>query len=63
MRGPWVVGSVSLSRRGRGGQFVVPSVERGSTLLLIESQERADELAGLLNWCEVEEGDLSPDLP
>ena len=47
MRGAWVVGSVTTRRRGRGERAVVPSIERGATLLLIENEER----------------DLSPDHP
>ena len=61
MRGPWTVGSVPLGRRGRAGATMVPSVECGATLLRIESEERARELAGLLNWCGVQEEDLSQD--
>jgi hypothetical protein len=61
MRGPWTVGSVPLGRRGRAGATMGPSVEGGATLLRIESEERARELAGLLNWCGVQEEDLSQD--
>jgi len=61
MRGPWTVGSVPLGRRGRAGASMVPSVERGATVLRIENGERAKELAGLLNWCGIEENDLSQD--
>jgi hypothetical protein len=61
MRGPWTVGSVPLGRRGRAGATMGPSVECGSTLLRIESEERARELAGLLNWCGIQEEDLSQD--
>lgn len=57
MRGPWRVASVEVRRRGRDSQ-PVPCVERGRTCLLVPSDERARELAGLLNWCEVEEGEL-----
>lgn len=61
MRGPWTVGSVPLQRRGRGGAAAMPSIECGATFLLVESEERASELAGLLNWCEVQEKDLARD--
>lgn len=61
MRGPWKVGRVPLGRRGRAGATMMPSVECGATLLRVESEERARELAGLLNWCGVEEADLSQD--
>jgi hypothetical protein len=59
MRGPWTVGSVPLGRRGRAGATMVPAVECGAILLRMESEERARELAGLLNWCGVQEGDLA----
>ena len=61
MRGPWTVGSVPLGRRGRAGATMVPAVECGTTLLRMESEERARELAGLLNWCGVREEDLAQD--
>ena len=61
MRGPWTVSTVPLGRRGRAGATMVPSVESGATLLRIESEERARELAGLLNWCGIREEDLSQD--
>jgi hypothetical protein len=61
MRGPWTVGSVPLGRRGRAGATMVPAVECGTTLLRMESEERARELAGLLNWCGIQEGDLAQD--
>ena len=59
MRGPWSVTTIELRRRGRGTP-TIPCVERGQTRLLTTSEERARELAGLLNWCEVEEGELQP---
>ena len=59
MRGPWSVTTIELRRRGRGTP-TIPCVELGQTRLLTTSEERARELAGLLNWCEVEEGELQP---
>jgi hypothetical protein len=61
MRGPWKVGSIPLGRRGRSGAEAMPAVESGTTLLRVESVERASELAGLLNWCDVKERDLALD--
>ncbi len=59
MRGPWTVGSIPLGRRGRGGAAAMPAVECGATLLRVENEERARELAGLLNWCEVQESEVA----
>ena len=61
MRGLWRVGSVPLGRRGRAGATIGPSVECGATLLRVESEERARELAGLLNWWGIREEELSQD--
>ena len=58
MRGPWQVVTIPLRRRGRSSQTEIPGVERGATRVFAASAEAAVELAGLLNWCEVEEGDL-----
>ena len=58
MRGPWQVVTIPLRRRGRASQSEIPGVERGATRVFAASPEVATELAGLLNWCEVEERDL-----
>jgi hypothetical protein len=62
MRGPWSISAVQLRRRGRGAP-VIPCVERGQTRLFAASEERARELAGLLNWCEIEEVELQSEGP
>jgi len=59
MRGPWRVAEVEGPRR-RSGVNNVPCVERGHTQVLAATAERAQELAGLLNWCEIEEEELQP---
>ena len=58
MRGPWEVVAIPLRRRGRSSESEIPGVERGATRVFAASAEAATELAGLLNWCEVEEGEL-----
>lgn len=58
MRGPWQVVAIALRRRGRASQSEIPGVERGATRVFAASVEAATELAGLLNWCEVEEREL-----
>lgn len=59
MRGPWRVAEVEGPRR-RSGAHSIPCVERGHTQVLAATPERAHELAGLLNWCEIEEEELHP---
>ena len=63
MRGGWQVGSVPLSRRARRGLRSTPMIQCGATVFMVDSEERAVELAGLLNWCEVGEGDLAEEPP
>jgi hypothetical protein len=58
MRGPWQVVAIPLRRRGRASRSEIPGVERGATRVFAASEEAAMELAGLLNWCEVEEREL-----
>ncbi|MGN6169304.1 MAG: hypothetical protein ACTHQQ_14225 [Solirubrobacteraceae bacterium] len=58
MRGPWRTSDAPIVRlRGRGSKSV-PCVERGRTSLFATTEQHAQELAGLLNWCEIEETDL-----
>jgi hypothetical protein len=37
----------------------MPTIECGATFMLVESEELARELAGLMNWCDVREKDLA----
>jgi hypothetical protein len=58
MRGPWRVGREeppSGRLRRASGEFV----ELGRARIRVDSDRRARELAGLLNWCGVSEEDLS----
>ena len=57
------MGSVPLSRRARRGLRSTPMIQCGATVFMVDSEERAVELAGLLNWCEVGEGDLAEEPP
>ena len=60
MRGQWRVVVIDLPRR-RSGPHSMPCVERGNTQLFAASEERARELAGLLNWWEIGEDELHPE--
>jgi hypothetical protein len=57
MRGPWHISETTVRLRGRGSKSV-PCVERGYICLFATTPQRAHELAGLLNWCEIDESDL-----
>ena len=61
MRGQWRVVVIDLPRR-RSSPHSMLCVERGNTQLFVASEERARELAGLLNWCEVGEDELHPEI-
>jgi hypothetical protein len=58
MRGPWQVGSGGHPP-GRPGRASGEFVELGRARIYVESDRRARELAGLLNWCGVSEDDLN----
>ena len=53
--GPWQVGSRPLKRRGRGGLQYIPFVKRGSTTVMLSTQQEAEELAAFLNYCGTQE--------
>jgi hypothetical protein len=58
MRGAWKAGDTAPRRVPRGSGPRRPCVELGGIRFLVDSDARALELAGLLNWCEVNERDL-----
>ena len=62
MRGPWQVASVERRRR-RSGPYTVPCAERGHTRLIVTTEDAARDLAGLLNWCEIEEAEVQAPEP
>ena len=58
MQGPWEVRKAA-ARAGRARRRGLVYVERGHTRIPVASEVRARQLAGFLNWCEVEERELS----
>lgn len=58
MRGPWRAGQVETSPWRLGSGAHRACIELGSLRLAVQSEKRAQELAGLLNWCEIEPSDL-----
>lgn len=59
MRGPWQVGSDQSGRRGKTVRGRLDYVELGRFRVYVDSERRARELAGCLNWCEVGEEELT----
>ena len=60
--GPWQVVSRTLRRPGRNGLRVLPIVTNGLAQVMVDTMEHATDLAGLLNWCGVDDLDPVPDL-
>ena len=56
--GPWYVGAQTLPRLGRNNLSVIPLITNGQTKVMVDTPEHAADVAGLLNWCGVE--DLEP---
>ena len=53
MRGPWQAGREDPPR-GRTRRVSGDFVELGRARIYVDSDRRARELAGLLNWCAME---------
>ena len=60
--GPWRVVARALHRPGRNRIPVVPIVTNGIAQVMADTMEHARDLAGLLNWCGIDELDPVPDL-
>lgn len=60
--GPWRAVSRALRRPGRNRIPVLPIVTNGDAQVMVDTMEHARDLAGLLNWCGIEDLDPVPDL-
>lgn len=60
--GPWQAVGQSLRRPGRNGLELIPIVTNGFAQVMVDTMEHATDLAGLLNWCGVDDLDPVPDL-
>ena len=60
--GPWRVMARALHRPGRNRVPVLPIVTNGLAQVMVDTMEHASDLAGLLNWCGIEDLDPVPDL-
>jgi hypothetical protein len=59
--GPWRVGSRALPRPGRNSLDTIPVVTNQRTEVMVDTMEHASDVAGLLNWCGIDELDLVAD--
>ncbi len=53
--GPWQVNTKALKKPGRGGLGFIPLVQRGGTVIMVNTPREAEELAAFLNLCAMEE--------
>jgi hypothetical protein len=53
--GPWQVCTKPLKKPGRGGLGFIPQVQRGGTVIMVNTPQEAEELAAFLNLCAMEE--------
>ena len=60
--GPWQAVGRALKRPGRNGMSFLPIVTNGMAQIMVDTMEHATDLAGLLNWCGVDELDPVDDL-
>ncbi|HET6578725.1 MAG TPA: hypothetical protein VFG66_10395 [Gemmatimonadales bacterium] len=60
--GPWRAGRRQIRRRGRASLHEIAVVTNEHTAVVVDSAERAADVAGLLNWCGVHELDPVPSL-
>jgi hypothetical protein len=60
--GPWRVVARALNRPGRNRIPVLPIVTNGMAQVMADTMEHARDLAGLLNWCGIDDLDPVPDL-
>jgi hypothetical protein len=60
--GPWRAAERVLQRPGRSRLPVIPIVTNGLAQVMVDTMEHARDVAGLLNWCGVDDLDPVPDL-
>lgn len=60
--GPWQVRQRRLARPGRNSLHMIPVVTNEHTEVMVDTVEHASDVAGLLNWCGVQELEPVPEL-
>ena len=53
--GPWRADARPLERPGRNSLDSIPIVTNERTEVMVDTAEHASDVAGLLNWCGIEE--------
>jgi len=62
IRGPWRVGERRVPRPGRTSLQAIPVISNLATDVVVDTKEHAVDVAGLLNWCGVDQLEPVPDL-
>jgi hypothetical protein len=60
--GPWHASQRRVRRPGRDSLSVIPVVTNEQAEVMVDSMERAQDVAGLLNWCGVHKLNPVPEL-
>lgn len=60
--GPWRVSERQLTRPGRQSLDRIPVITNEQTEVMVDTMERAADVAGLLNWCGVDHLEPIPEL-
>jgi hypothetical protein len=60
--GPWRASQRRIRRPGRNSLTVIPVVTNEQTEVMVDTPARAEDVAGLLNWCGVHDLNPIPDL-
>lgn len=60
--GPWRAARRRVRTPGRVSVHAIPVITNEHTELVMDSTERANDVAGLLNWCGVHQLDPIPEL-
>lgn len=53
--GPWRADKRQFQRQGRTSLHEIPVITNEHTAVVVDTTERAEDVAGLLNWCGVHE--------
>ena len=62
VRGPWRPAERRVPRPGRVSLQAIPVVTNLATEVVVDTKEHAADVAGLLNWCGVDQLEPVPDL-
>ena len=60
--GPWRAAKRRVRKPGRTSAHAIPVITNERTEVVVDSAERAADVAGLLNWCGVHDLDPVPEL-